>query len=74
MADRRSATESGWIAAVEARRKLLCWSKERLGLEAGFGGDYWGKLVRGEKENPTLATVEKINRAVGLEFSVAPPL
>ena len=74
MTEHRTTTEAVWIAAVETQRKHLGWSQERVGLEAGFSNGYWGKLVRREKKNPTLETVERVNRAVGLELSVAPPL
>jgi hypothetical protein len=74
MADRRTATEAGWIDAVEAQRVKLGWSKQRVALEAGFDIDYWSKIVRGVKGNATLETVERVNRAVGLKISVAPSL
>lgn len=74
MTEGRTATEADWIAAVERQRVRLGWTRERVGLEAEFGSDYWGKLVRGEKTNPTLKTIERINRAVRLELSFTPPL
>lgn len=63
-----------WIALVEAKRAELGWSQEKLGLEAGLGADYWGKVVRGEKDNPTFETIRKVNSAakLWLMWNIAP--
>jgi transcriptional regulator with XRE-family HTH domain len=63
-----------WIAAVEAKRKQLGWSQLRLEVEAGIPVRYWGKVLRGEKDNPTLELVGRVSTAIDLwpTWNIAP--
>lgn len=51
---------------VVSKRKERGWSQERLALEVGIQRSYMSGIERGTR-NPTLAVVEKIAEALGIE-------
>ena len=57
-----------WRLARNVRllRIMRGWSQEALALEAGLDRSYVGAVERGER-NPTLASVERLAEALGVE-------
>ena len=63
-------TGARWCLARNVRllRVMRGWSQEVLALEAGLDRTYVGAVERGER-NPTLASVERLAGALGVEVS-----
>ncbi len=59
-----------WRLARNVRllRVMRGWSQEALALEAGLDRSYVGAVERGER-NPTLASVERLAGALGVEVA-----
>jgi len=59
-----------WRLARNVRllRMMRGWSQEALALEAGLDRSYVGAVERGER-NPTLASVERLAGALGVEVA-----
>jgi DNA-binding phage protein len=69
MTERRIVTSADWIAAVLARIAERQLTFAQVEHDAQLGEGYLGKLLSGKKM-PTLETMAKVQRAVGLELSV----
>lgn len=54
---------------VRRHRKVLGISQEELAFRAGLHRTYIGGIERGER-NPTLSSIEKIARALGIKLQV----
>jgi DNA-binding phage protein len=68
MTERLIVEPSDWIAAVEARIAERGETYAEVEQRAGLGEGYLGKLMS-ERKRPTLRTVGKVNRAIGLALS-----
>jgi transcriptional regulator with XRE-family HTH domain len=65
-----TGTRADWIAIWRARLAKLGWSYEELDHRAGLTSKYFSRLVCGDIDQPTAETIDKINRALGIEFDV----
>lgn len=55
--------------ALRARRRALGWSQEQLGLESGVQRNFISLIETGQNQ-PTVATVFKLAKALGMAPSV----
>ncbi len=63
-----SALQHGLGATVREARAERGWSQERLAERSGLDRSYVGEIERG-RVSPTLATLEKLALALGLQPS-----
>ena len=64
--DRKTTARQRLARNLRLLRVMRGWSQEQFALAAGLDRTYVGALERGER-NPTLANVEKLAEALGVE-------
>lgn len=70
MSDPLTGSRADWIAIWRARLSELGWTYPELDHRAGLTNKYFSRLVCGDIDQPTAETIDKINRALGLELGV----
>jgi predicted transcriptional regulator len=68
--DGLTGTRANWIAIWRARLAELGWTYPELDHRAGLTNKYFSRLVCGDIDQPTAATIDKINRALEIRFYV----